>query len=266
MRRLLDGEGKHEASTAPAAIAVNPLKPPVLVSVLGRSNTRGSRRRNLGSGRPGFSTGSRVCLAMPSLKCHRQPLHERFRCPPSPPPTAPRSSTRTGAGSADRVQPRLAAVGRRLGQPDAVLPAAGLPRDRPRPARSRPLHPDRRAATTWTTTPTTSPRSSSTSTCTTPSTSGIPPAAARWSRYLARHGESRAAKAALISAVPPLMVQTDANPEGLPKSVFDDLQAQLAANRSVFYRALPVGAVLRIRPARCRVDTRPSSRTGGARA
>ena len=40
-------------------------------------------------------------------------------------------------------------------------------------------------------------------------------------RYLARHGESRVAKAVLISAVPPLMVQTDANPGGLPKSVFD---------------------------------------------
>ena len=50
--------------------------------------------------------------------------------------------------------------------------------------------------------------------------------------YIARHGESRVAKAVLISAVPPLMVQTDANPGGLPKSVFDDLQAQLAANRS----------------------------------
>ena len=60
-------------------------------------------------------------------------------------------------------------------------------------------------------------------------------------RYLARHGTSRAVKAALISAVPPLMVKTDANPEGLPKSVFDDLQAQLAANRSVFYRDLPSG-------------------------
>ena len=59
--------------------------------------------------------------------------------------------------------------------------------------------------------------------------------------YIARHGESRVAKGALISAVPPLMVQTDANPEGLPKSVFDDLQAQLAANRSEFYRALPSG-------------------------
>jgi non-heme chloroperoxidase len=59
--------------------------------------------------------------------------------------------------------------------------------------------------------------------------------------YIARHGESRVAKAVLISAVPPLMVQTDANPDGLPKSVFDGFQAQLAANRSEFYRALPSG-------------------------
>jgi non-heme chloroperoxidase len=60
-------------------------------------------------------------------------------------------------------------------------------------------------------------------------------------RYLARHGESRVAKAALLAAVPPLMVRTDAHPGGLPKSVFDDLQNQLAANRSEFYRALPSG-------------------------
>jgi len=59
--------------------------------------------------------------------------------------------------------------------------------------------------------------------------------------YLARHGERRAVKAAIISAVPPLMVKTDANPGGLPKSVFDDLMAQLAANRSKFYRDLPEG-------------------------
>jgi non-heme chloroperoxidase len=59
--------------------------------------------------------------------------------------------------------------------------------------------------------------------------------------YLARHGESNVAKAAIISAVPPLMVKTQANALGLPSSVFDDLQAQLAANRSEFYRALPVG-------------------------
>src|SRR5205814_419214 len=59
--------------------------------------------------------------------------------------------------------------------------------------------------------------------------------------YLARHGESRAAKAVIISAVPPLMVQTAANPGGLPKSVFDGLQAQLAANRAQFYFDIPAG-------------------------
>ena len=49
------------------------------------------------------------------------------------------------------------------------------------------------------------------------------------------------AKAALLSAVPPLMVQTPANPDGLPKKVFDDLQAQLAADRSGFYYDLAAG-------------------------
>jgi non-heme chloroperoxidase len=60
-------------------------------------------------------------------------------------------------------------------------------------------------------------------------------------RYLARHGEDRAAKAVLISSVPPLMVMTDANPGGLPKSVFDGLQEEVATNRSGFYRDLPSG-------------------------
>src|SRR6201996_2140671 len=61
--------------------------------------------------------------------------------------------------------------------------------------------------------------------------------------YVARYGQpqGRVAKAVLISAVPPLMVKTDANPLGLPKSAFDDLQAQLAANRSKFYRDVPEG-------------------------
>ena len=60
-------------------------------------------------------------------------------------------------------------------------------------------------------------------------------------RYIGRHGEARVAKAALISAVPPLMVKTAANPGGLPKEVFDGLQAQLAANRTQFYMDLPTG-------------------------
>jgi len=60
-------------------------------------------------------------------------------------------------------------------------------------------------------------------------------------RYLARHSDRSVAKAALISAVPPLMLQTPANPGGLPKKVFDDLQAQLAAGRSQFYRDFAAG-------------------------
>jgi non-heme chloroperoxidase len=59
--------------------------------------------------------------------------------------------------------------------------------------------------------------------------------------YIARHGEDRVSKAAILCAVPPLMVRTDANPEGLPKSVFDDFQAQLAASRSEFYWAVASG-------------------------
>jgi non-heme chloroperoxidase len=60
-------------------------------------------------------------------------------------------------------------------------------------------------------------------------------------RYLARRGQQDVVKAAIISAVPPLMLKTAANPLGLPKSVFDDLQAQLAANRAQFYYDLPAG-------------------------
>lgn len=60
-------------------------------------------------------------------------------------------------------------------------------------------------------------------------------------RYIARHGEDKVSKAVLISAVPPLMVKTDNNPQGTPKSVFDDLQAQLAANRAQFYYDVPAG-------------------------
>jgi len=59
--------------------------------------------------------------------------------------------------------------------------------------------------------------------------------------YIARHGESRVARAVLISAVPPIMVKTPNNPGGLAKEVFDGLQAALAANRAQFYRDLPSG-------------------------
>ncbi|MEU4678483.1 alpha/beta hydrolase [Micromonospora sp. NPDC023737] len=57
-------------------------------------------------------------------------------------------------------------------------------------------------------------------------------------RYIGRHGTGRVAKAVLISAVPPIMVQGPDNPEGLPISVFDDLRAQLFQDRSQFYQDL----------------------------
>lgn len=59
-------------------------------------------------------------------------------------------------------------------------------------------------------------------------------------RYIGRHGTSRVAKAVLIAAVPPIMLKTAANPEGLPMEVFDDMRAALANDRSEFYRELAV--------------------------
>ncbi|WP_026617312.1 alpha/beta fold hydrolase [Ensifer aridi] len=62
-------------------------------------------------------------------------------------------------------------------------------------------------------------------------------------RYVAKHGEpaGRVAKAILVSAVPPLMLKTEANPEGLPIEVFDGFRAALAANRAQFFRDVPAG-------------------------
>ena len=60
-------------------------------------------------------------------------------------------------------------------------------------------------------------------------------------RYIGRHGTTRVAKAALISAVPPLMLKTAANPGGLPMTVFDGLRRSSLADRSQFYRDLASG-------------------------
>jgi non-heme chloroperoxidase len=61
-------------------------------------------------------------------------------------------------------------------------------------------------------------------------------------RYVARHGGGgRVAKAALIGAVPPVMVKSDTNPGGLPIAVFDGFRAALVANRAQFYRDVPSG-------------------------
>ena len=59
-------------------------------------------------------------------------------------------------------------------------------------------------------------------------------------RYIGRHGTTRVAKAVLIAAVPPIMLQSASNPEGLPLEVFDSLRASLVKDRSQFYRDLAV--------------------------
>src|SRR5256714_911716 len=59
-------------------------------------------------------------------------------------------------------------------------------------------------------------------------------------RYIGRHGSKRVGMAVLISAVPPLMVKTDNNPAGAPIEVFDDLRAQLAANRPQLYKDITI--------------------------
>jgi non-heme chloroperoxidase len=57
-------------------------------------------------------------------------------------------------------------------------------------------------------------------------------------RYLGRYGTKRVSKAALVSAIPPLMLKTAANPGGLPIEVFDGIRAGLIADRSQYYREL----------------------------
>ena len=57
-------------------------------------------------------------------------------------------------------------------------------------------------------------------------------------RYLGRYGTKRVSKAALVSAIPPLMLKTAANPGGLPIEVFDGIRAGLLADRSQYYREL----------------------------
>src|SRR5512140_2783656 len=57
-------------------------------------------------------------------------------------------------------------------------------------------------------------------------------------RYIGRHGSKRVAMAVLISAVPPLMLKTANNPEGLPIEAFDDLRTQYLNNRPQFYKDL----------------------------
>ena len=60
-------------------------------------------------------------------------------------------------------------------------------------------------------------------------------------RYIGRHGMKRIAKVALISAVPPLMLKTTANPDGLPIEAFDKIRLGCSADRSQFFKDLAAG-------------------------
>ena len=60
-------------------------------------------------------------------------------------------------------------------------------------------------------------------------------------RYVARHGKGRVAKAVLVGAVPPVMLKSAKNPGGLPVEAFDGFRAGVAANRAQFYRDVPEG-------------------------
>jgi non-heme chloroperoxidase len=59
--------------------------------------------------------------------------------------------------------------------------------------------------------------------------------------YVARAEPGRVAKAALLGAVPPVMVKSDSNPDGVPIDVFDGFRASLIANRPEFYRTVASG-------------------------
>ena len=59
-------------------------------------------------------------------------------------------------------------------------------------------------------------------------------------RYIGRHGTKRVAKAVLIAAVPPIMLKSATNPEGLPMEAFDDLRSSLTKDRSQFYKDLAI--------------------------
>lgn len=60
-------------------------------------------------------------------------------------------------------------------------------------------------------------------------------------RYLARHGSSRVSKAVLISAVPPVMVKSESNPNGTPIEVFDSFRAAMISDRAQFFLDVPSG-------------------------
>ena len=153
----------------------------------------------------------------------------------------PTNGRRRGLGPTDRLQPWLAAFGRRLGHPAAVLPPARLSRRRPRPAGARALHPDRRRSRHGPLR-----RRPGCADCASrspgmPSTSGTPPVVAKSCTTSPDTGRAVWRKRFSSVRCRPSWCRPTPTPAACPKSVFDGFQAQVAANRSEFYRALAVG-------------------------
>lgn len=59
-------------------------------------------------------------------------------------------------------------------------------------------------------------------------------------RYVAKHGKGRVAKAVLISSIPPLFMKTEKNPDGVPREVVDNLRSETAYNRAQFYKDITI--------------------------
>ena len=102
----------------------------------------------------------------------------------------------------------------------------------------------RGTATTWTPTPMISRRSIETLDLTNVIHIGHSTGGGEVTRYIGRHGTTRVAKAVLVDAVPPVMLKTAKNPDGMPIEVFDQFRAGLLADRSQFWKDLS-HAVLR---------------------
>ena len=148
---------------------------------------------------------------------------------------------------------------------DAVLPPARLSRNRARPARARALEPGRRMGNDMDHYAADAAAVADHLDLRNAIHIGHSTGGGEVARYVARHGKGRVAKAVLIRAVPPLMLKTPSNPDGLPIEVFDGLRAGLAANRAQFYLDVPAArSTASIVPARRRRGR--DSRTGGVRA
>ena len=171
-------------------------------------------------------------------------------CPRSRPKTAPRSSTRTGArgsrscsATAGRCRPM---TGTRRCCSSSITAFASSPMTAAAmaaPARSP-------TATTWIIMPTTSRRLTAHLDLKNAVHVGHSTGGGEVVHYIARHGESRVAKAAIISAVPPLMVQTPANPGGLPKDRVRRIAGAARRQPLGFLSRAAVRSVLWLQPAR----------------